>query len=116
MAYGSESSSMMPDKNLLDTCVSAFETAIREIRKIENGESTENADEPIILDNSTLRKMTGALSQYGRELYSLGYRNGRAETNPAEDVLTDEIGLTISDIINNAVYSDRRKRRGDEVG
>jgi hypothetical protein len=116
MAYANENPGTMPDKKLLDTCVSAFETAIREIRKIENSENNEKESEPLILDKSALNAMANELVNYGWELYSRGLINGRDNFSPAEDEIADEIRVAISCIINKAVFSDSRRQRGGERG
>ena len=116
MAYGNESPVAMPDKKLLDTCVTAFEIAIREIRKIENGENAENVNEPVVLDKSVLDAMSEELVNYCGEQYVQGFKNGRENFSPAEDAIADEIKLSITDIIKKAVYSDGRKQRGGAHG
>ncbi len=116
MVYGNESPDKIPDKKLLDTCVSAFEIAIREIRKIENSENAENLNEPIILDKNVLAAMSSELVDYGRELYNLGFKNGRDNFSRAESEIADEIKLSISDIIKKTVFSDSRKQRGGARG
>lgn len=116
MANGNESPGAMPDKKLLDTCVTAFEIAIREIRKIENGENAENVNEPVVLDKSALNAMSNELVNYGKGLYSLGFKDGRENFSPDEDAIADEIKLSITDIIKKAVYSDGRKQRGGAHG
>jgi len=104
-----DNSGSMPDKKLLDTCVSAFEIAIREIRKIENGESAEQWDEPIMLDKSSLDAMKTELVKYGFELYRTGGRNEREGFIRSEDEMTPEISKSISDIIESAAFSDSRE-------
>ena len=116
MAYGNESPGTMPDKKLLDTCVTAFEIAIREIRKIENGENAENVNEPVVLDKSVLNAMSNELVNYCGELYALGFKNGRENLCRAKDTIADEIKLSITDIIKKAVYPDSRKQRGGAHG
>ena len=116
MANRNSSSDTMPDKKLLDTCVSAFEIAIREIRKIENCDSEENLNEPIVLDKSALAAMSAELAKYGWELYSTGFKNGRDDFSRAEDTVADEIDRSISDIIRKTVFSNSRKQRGSTDG
>ena len=109
MTKSNDNSGSMPDKKLLDTCVSAFEIAIREIRKIENGESPEQWDEPIMLDKSSLDAMKTELVKYGRELYRTGGRNEREGFVRSEDDIAREISKSISDIIVGTAFSDSRK-------
>lgn len=109
MTKGNDNLDSIPDKKLLDTCVSAFEIAIREIRKIENGESVEPWNEPIMLDKSSLDAMKSKLVKYSRELYLTGGRNERERLFRSEDEIAREINKSISDIIESTVFSDSRK-------
>lgn len=116
MAYGNESSSAMPDRKLLDTCVSAFELAIREIRKIENGDNAENPNEPVIINESALAVMKTELSRYAEALYTRGFRDGRENFRHTANTIADETELAISEIIKKAIFSDRRNLRDGEGG
>ena len=109
MANGTDNSGTIPNKRLLDTCVSAFEIAIREIRKIENGSSAEQWEEPIMLDKSTLGAMKAELVKCGIELYRTEYKNGREMLICAEDDIARQISKSISDIIDSTVFWDKRK-------
>jgi len=105
MAYGNDT---VPNKNLLDTCVSAFEIAIREIRKIENGPSAEQWEEPIMLDKSTLDLMKAELIKCAIEFYRIGYKNGRQMLIRSEDDIARQISKSISDIIDSTIFGDGR--------
>ncbi|MEA4824488.1 MAG: hypothetical protein VB111_10290 [Clostridiaceae bacterium] len=108
MAYRNDNSDTIPNKNLLDTCVSAFEIAIREIRKIENSPSAERWEEPIMLDKSTLDVMKAELVKCGIELYRTGNNNGMETLIRSEDDIARQINKTISDIIDSTIFGDRR--------
>ena len=108
MAYGNDESSTIPDKKLLNTCVSAFEIAIREIRKIENGSSEEQSEEPIMMDLSTLGVMKAELVKCGIELYRSGHENGREMLSRSEEDIDRQISKTITDIIDSTIFGDGR--------
>lgn len=108
MAYENDNSGTIPNKKLLDTCMSAFEIAIREIRKIENGSSAEQWEEPIILDKSILGEMKAELVKCGIELYRTGQKNGREMLIRSEDDIARQISKSISDIIDSTIFGDRR--------
>lgn len=109
MAYGSDNSDTKPNKNHLDTCVLAFEIAIREIRKIENGSSAEQWEEPITLDKITLGVMKAQLVKYGIDLYRVGYKNGKEMLIRSEDDIARQVSESMSDIIGSTIFGDRRK-------
>jgi len=108
MEYGNDNSGTIPNKKLLDTCVSAFEIAIREIRKIENGSSAEQWEEPIMLDKNTLGVMKAELVKCGIELYRTGHKNGREMLISSEDDIASQISKSISNIIDSTIFGDRR--------
>ena len=96
------------DKKLLDTCVSAFEIAIREIRKIENSASSEQWDEKIAINKRIIGSMKAELGKYGTELYRTGYKNGSENLAIYEDEIASEIKKSISNIIDSSVFPDRQ--------
>lgn len=108
MEYGNDNSGTISNKKLLDTCVSAFEIAIREIRKIENSSSAEQWEEPIMLDKSTLGVMKAELVKCGIELYQTGHKNGREMIVRSKDDIARQISKSISDIIDSTIFGGRR--------
>ena len=88
--------------------MSAFEIAIREIRKTENCSSAEQLEEPIMLDKSTLGVMKAELVKCGIELYRTGHKNGMEMLIHSEDDIALQISKSISDIIDSAIYGDGR--------
>jgi len=108
MAYGNDNSGTVSNEKLLDTCVSAFEIAIREIRKIQNSSSVEQWEEPIILDKGSLGVMKAELVKCGFELYRTGYKNGREMLIRSEDDIARQISKSISDIVDSTVFGDKR--------
>ena len=109
MAFENEDSSTISNQKLLDTCVSAFEIAIREIRKIQNSSSIEQREEPILLDKSALGVMKAELVEYGIELYRAGYKKGREMLLFSEEDIARQISKSISDIIDSTVFGDKQR-------